>query len=219
MVTSIRQFPLPEKFLLGGEKGVRNNRALESLTATSDGEVAFTASEAALVQDGEDATLAAGSPARIVQYDVATGEPQQEFLYYTDPLPFESNLPEGFSTGGLVELLALDRTHLLSMERAFAEGVGNAVRIFEVSLAGADDIRSIDSLLEAESEGDRIQPVQKKLLLALEPPGAIVDNLEGIIFGTPLPDGRQTLILMSDNNFNPIQITQFLIIANPKVPE
>jgi hypothetical protein len=34
-----------------------------------------------------------------------------------------------------------------------------------------------------------------------------------MIFGPVLPDGRITLILVSDNNFNPTQTTQFIALA------
>jgi len=41
----------------------------------------------------------------------------------------------------------------------------------------------------------------------------VLDNLEGMIFGPPLPDGRQLLIVVSDSNFNPSQTTQFIALA------
>jgi hypothetical protein len=37
-----------------------------------------------------------------------------------------------------------------------------------------------------------------------------VDNLEGMTFGPALPNGKRSLVLVSDNNFNPLQLTQFL---------
>ncbi|NJK53191.1 MAG: esterase-like activity of phytase family protein, partial [Leptolyngbyaceae cyanobacterium SU_3_3] len=38
-----------------------------------------------------------------------------------------------------------------------------------------------------------------------------LDNLEGMALGSKLPDGSQTLLLVSDNNFTKRQITQFLL--------
>jgi len=32
-------------------------------------------------------------------------------------------------------------------------------------------------------------------------------------FGPNLADGRQTLVMVSDNNFNPGQFTQFVLLA------
>jgi hypothetical protein len=38
-----------------------------------------------------------------------------------------------------------------------------------------------------------------------------LDNLEGLAFGPKLSDGSQTLLLVSDDNFSDLQITQFLL--------
>ncbi len=40
-----------------------------------------------------------------------------------------------------------------------------------------------------------------------------LDNIEGIALGPVLPDGRQSLVFVSDNNFSPAQVTQFLAFA------
>ena len=37
-----------------------------------------------------------------------------------------------------------------------------------------------------------------------------VDNIEGMSWGPMLADGKRSLVLVSDNNFNPAQVTQFL---------
>ena len=37
-----------------------------------------------------------------------------------------------------------------------------------------------------------------------------LDNTEGITLGPMLPDGRQSVVLVSDDNFSSTQITQFL---------
>ena len=42
---------------------------------------------------------------------------------------------------------------------------------------------------------------------------AAVDNLEGITLGPLLPDGRQSVILVSDDNFRTTEVTQFLAFA------
>ena len=39
-----------------------------------------------------------------------------------------------------------------------------------------------------------------------------VDNIEGMSWGPPLPDGRRVLLLVSDNNFNPAEVTQFVAL-------
>lgn len=40
-----------------------------------------------------------------------------------------------------------------------------------------------------------------------------LDNLDASAFGPVLPDGRQSLVITSDNNFSTRQTTQFLAFA------
>ena len=40
----------------------------------------------------------------------------------------------------------------------------------------------------------------------------MADNLEGMTFGPDLPDGSRTLVLVSDNNFEPLQKTQIVAL-------
>ena len=59
------------------------------------------------------------------------------------------------------------------------------------------------------------QPLAKKHLFTLEEGtfGLDIDNIESITFGPDI-DGRRTLVLASDNNFNPRgQVTQFVVLA------
>ncbi|MBK7559251.1 MAG: esterase-like activity of phytase family protein [Chitinophagaceae bacterium] len=41
--------------------------------------------------------------------------------------------------------------------------------------------------------------------------GIYTDNLEGITFGPPLPNGNRTLICIADNNFNILEKAQILL--------
>jgi len=54
---------------------------------------------------------------------------------------------------------------------------------------------------------------KKTLLLDLDALGLPLDNIEGMAFGPDLPDGRRSLLLVSDNNFSPAAFTQFLLFA------
>ena len=44
-------------------------------------------------------------------------------------------------------------------------------------------------------------------------PGLPLDNIEGITLGPKLPDGHQSVVCVSDDNFAPNQVTQFLLFA------
>jgi len=230
----VRALPVPTKFVPvvvdgngngtidAGEQtaGIRNNLAFEIITVTPDQKFLFTASENALVQDGGTATTAAGSRSRILKYNLTTGQPEQEFLYNTDSVSLPPNPGTGFNTNGLVELLALDsRGTLLALERSFSVGVpgtGNTIKLYEIQLEGASDISGINSL-NALSPTDlaALKPVQKRLLVNFDNLGITtgLDNVEGMTLGPILPNGQQSLILTSDNNFSPTQFTQVLALG------
>ena len=209
--------------------GVYNNLAFESLTITPDQKTLFTATENALSQDGLKASLTSGSPSRILQYNLVTGQPEKEYLYITDAIPEAPNPSTGSADNGLADLLAIDnRGTFLALERSFAQGVGNTIKIYEVSLQGATDISFYDSLNNLSAEQlAAIKPAQKRLLLNLTDlnlptdanhPITGVDNIEGIAFGPKLADGRQSIVLVSDNNFGSTQYTQILTLGADLVP-
>jgi hypothetical protein len=204
----LRSLPLPDKILIKPNSGIRNNLSLESLTLTPDKKSLFAATENALFQDGEEATLTAGTPVRIWRYDLNNYQPQEEYLYLTEPIAAASTSEGGFMTNGLVELLALSDRHLLSLERSFSVGPGNFIKLFDISLEGATNIQDIDNLQQSMAQ---IVPARKKLLLDLNNLGITLDNIEGMTFGPILADGRPSLVLVSDNNFNFLQVTQFLV--------
>lgn len=205
--------------------GIRNNLAFESLTITPSNKTLFTATENALFQDGAVASVTSGSRSRILQYNLLSGQPEKEYLYEVDPVAQAPNPATAFSTNGLVDLLALDdRGTLLAVERSFSTGVpgtGNTIKIYEISLQGATDISAYESLTSlTPAQLAAIAPVQKRLLLNLNdldlPTGT--DNIEGITFGPKLPDGRQSIVLVSDNNFSQTQFTQILAIGAEILP-
>jgi 3-phytase len=216
----LRQLPVPSKFVpvIGPADaptaGIRNNLAFENLTITPDGKFLFTATENALVQDGPLATINTGSRSRILKYNLTTGQPEQEFLYLTDPVAVPAVPETGFNTNGLVELLALDnRGTFLALERSFsagAPGTGNTIKLYEVRLNGASDISGINSLNAINI--NTVRPVEKRLVLNFDSLGLPtgLDNVEGMTLGPVLPNGQQSLVLVSDNNFSATQFTQIL---------
>lgn len=205
----LKTLPIPDLFLPDdkGTKGIRNNLAFESLTLTPDRKYLFTATENALVQDGAVPSLQSGSPCRILRYDALNGNPERSFVYITEPLPPGANPVGQLTTNGLVDLLAIDENRLISLERGFSLETGTVIKLFEISLAKSDRIEGLESLKTRLGE---ISPAQKRLLLDLENLKVPLDNIEGLTFGPVLEDGNRGLILVSDNNFSPLQETQIL---------
>ena len=208
--------PIPGKFMPADDSGMHGNFSFESLAITPDNKVLWTASEAALKQDGDPSSPTTDSPARMIMFDAPKRQPLAEYVYVVEAIPNPPPPPPepAFSPdNGLVELVAVDNAGtLLAMERSFWHRYGNTVRLFEVKTDGATDVSGYWSLDDASS----YTPVSKRQVLELTPDTTPKpDNLEGATFGPMLPDGRYLLILISDNNFNPtpIQITQFIAYA------
>ena len=206
----VGELPVDDHFAPAADSRIRNNLAFESLTITPNERRLFTATEGALLQDGPAADLGVSSPARIVEYRADRMVPRREYVYEVGPVADEPVPADAFRVNGLVELLSLDdRGTLLALERSFSVGVGNSVSLYVTSVRGARNVRALDSL-----EGKRFRPVRKELLLDLGTLGITLDNLEALAFGPTLPDGRESLLIVSDNNFNPDgQFTQFLLFA------
>lgn len=236
----VREFSVPSRYFpsgsvagnQNGDSGVFNNLAFESLAVSTDGRTLYTATENALVQDGPVATVSGGSNSRILSFDLTTGLPSAEFVYPVSPVALAPSTAGGFATNGLVELLAIAPGEFIAVERSFAAGAatpgvgpnglptGNTIRLFHVDVRSATDVSSLDSLA-----GQSFATAAKTLLLDLsdlrhdDGTALATDNIEGITLGPVLADGRQSLVLVSDNNFGATQFTQFVALAITPVPE
>jgi len=201
--------------------GVRANSSFESLAIAVDGSRLFAGLETALAQDGEPATFEHGTRTRILEYkrEGLTFVPGDEWLYELEPVPQPPFKP-GLVINGLVELVVLDDSHLLALERAFVENADdpahsmNRIQLYRVSLEGGTDVSGFDSI--AGRTG--LLPLPKVLLLDLGnapglPPAlkaSHLENFEGMSFGPALPDGARRLFMVSDDNFSMDQRTWFL---------
>ena len=209
--------PIPDKYIPNGvDWGVRFNLAFESLNMTPDGQSLVTAGEGALFQDGPASTFINGSLARILFYDLSRQEPVAEYVYEVGPWAEPSAI---FGVNGIVEVLPFDDAGtMLVMERSFSVGgvlgggTGKVVEINEISTQGATDVLDVDALYEGGSP-IAFTPVSQRQVFSFEDLGIPIDNIEGMTFGPQLPDGRQALVIVSDNNFAASQFTQFILLA------
>jgi hypothetical protein len=223
----VRALQIPDMFVPepngSATKGVRPNAGFESLTVSPDVKRLYTAAETGLTQDGDAATFDAGARTRILEFVARhdTFEPAREFAYDLEPVPKPSFTPKAF-INGLVELLAIDRTTLLALERGYVENADSAapgltrIRLYRITLTGATDISTLESL----KGHPEVVPVKKTLLMDLSDVQGLspdlapsLDNFEGLAIGPRLPDGRATLLLVSDDNFHAAQRTWFLLFA------
>jgi LPXTG-motif cell wall-anchored protein len=224
--TLLGELPIPEHFMTEMQtgpdgkptivKGVRNNLGFEGLALAPDGRAFYTTNEEALAQDGPLASPADGTVIRILRYDLmASGwQAGPEVAYRTEKIFSAPNPPTEFADNGVSALLWVNQLwpdlDLLAMERSFATGVGNNVVIFGVKLAGAESTAELEALPN---------PYYGKLatktpLVRMKDIAVEADNLEGMTLGPRLPNGKPSLIVISDDNFStsqPPQINQFLL--------
>jgi 3-phytase len=209
----LRQQRLPRRYRPRRNRsfGLRHNKAFEALGWAASGDGFYLANENAIHQDGPAADVGQSSAVRIQRYDYDSGRVLAEHVYRVEPVSLPPPDPGAFRTNGLVELADLGNGELLALERSFATGAGNTARLYAVSIHGATDVHRLGRLEGRKAAA--ITPASKRLLLDLDRLGVPLDNLEGMTFGPRLPDGRRSLLLISDDNFNPAQKTQILALA------
>lgn len=209
----LREIRLPQRYLHSKEsdqpQGIQENLAFESLTINRTGLPEdpfrlFTATESALIQD---ASFEEEQQARIrfLHYVInPVGNP----ILVAEHLYLLENAPVEVISNGLTELIALPKEgYFLSLERTFGF-TGAGAKLFQVVIGNATDTSNIDSL---KGNLSQIRPLKKQLLFDLQDLGIYLDNLEGMTLGPQLPDGSQSLLLISDDNFNEEQISQLLL--------
>jgi len=215
----VREFNTPAMFnyVDNATTGGRNNKLFEALTVAPNGTV-WTANEDALIQDGRITSINNGSTVRVTALNPLTGQSGAQYAYQLPPIPVDAAPGAPFGPdNGLPELLALSDTRFLAVERAFASGVGNTIRLVLTDTTGATDVSGIASLNGASG----VAAMSREVLLemAIQYQGVTLDNVEAISWGKTLANGNRTLVLAVDNNFAANQSTQFMAFEVSAVPE
>jgi hypothetical protein len=212
------ELPVPPLFRAGKRHGTRSNLGFESvaLAAGATGETVWTANERPLWQDVPEDDETRPSPVRLLRFDRRSGggagggfTAGPQYVYEVERI--RGKLGHGFAVRGLSDLLALPDGDLLALEREYVFGRGFRIQLYRVSLAGATDVSGFETLL-GKMPGKDWKGVHKTLLFDFARAGFVADNLEGMTFGPDLADGSRTLVLVSDNNFEPLQKTQIVAL-------
>ena len=201
-----------------GDRGVYNNLAFESLAISIDHAILYTATENGLIQDAPPANIVTGSRSRILSFDIASGMTGAEYVYNVDPVAFIPASIIGFATNGLTDFVAIGDRQFITIERAYTldallpgnNSTGYTIRLYYADARSATDVSGRPTIT-----GLSVAPVRKRLLMDLsqlknEDGSALAQgNIEGITLG-PIFNGKQTIILVADNNFKRSQLTQFI---------
>ncbi len=211
----IINFQLPKS--LSNIENIKHNAAFEASSKSIDKKGFWTAFEAPLKSDGEDPTfIKKSSPIRITYFDNDSKKATKQFAYQlehiTKPAKGDINL------NGVTAILEYKENHFFVVERTYQNGYGaygNIVRIFEATVEKeSTNVIEIDALKKT-----KFIPLKKRLLLNFydikdKLTEEIVDNIEGITFGPKLPNGNQSLLLVTDDNFQIYgkQLNQFILL-------
>jgi hypothetical protein len=206
-------------------KGLRGNYAFEGLSISPDQKNLFAIHEAPLVQNNPSWRASELGEVHLLRFKVPSGpnlikstpfksnsfksnpikssriesnriEVDKDILYKLDAYKAEAGK---VLASGVSEILALSGDKLLVLERAIffspVDFFRYESRVYEVSFANPSDKKLVLDL-------DKI----KRLLKSTKE----LDNFEGMALG-PIVNSQPTLLMVSDDNFNPLENTIWLI--------
>ncbi|WP_257549428.1 esterase-like activity of phytase family protein [Sphingopyxis sp. DBS4] len=199
------RLPLPSRLLRdpGQKSGPRDNRSFEGLWVDQRTHDVWLGIEAPLIEDGPLPTLTSGAWTRIMRLPHRRNR-GADFLYPLEPIA--RALPGKLADNGLSELLVLPGPAFLVLERSGSQQTDGSFRFTTRLFCAAPKPQA------TASSGTRV--LEKRLVANLNDLGSFDSaNFEGVTFGRPLPDGRRSLILVADNNFDERQPNRFLVLA------
>lgn len=201
-------FEIPNGFQMGVSSGPRQNGVFEGITFSGDFKKSFISMEESLLQDGPSAGIKDSTAmVRILEYDTRSGKNTAQYAYQIEPVAHPPFPPGSFRVNGISDILWINDSEFIIVERSYSTGrISCTIKVFLASIAGATDVTNVRSLQEGG-----FKPMTKKLLLNMDDLGRFVDNIEGVTFGPLLQSGKQSLIFISDDNFNSFQKTQLFL--------
>lgn len=219
----VRSLPLPPAFRdVSARSGPRDNLSLEGVSRSPDGQDLFVSMESSLRQDGPVADFDRGALVRLLVYNVRHLDAQpREYAYRTDPISRPAAYPVARRELGVSDVLALSDTDALVLERGFvmeaaaaAPRVSNSIRIYRTHLDPAAEVTgrlSIDQQPPAAVLAKTLVLDMANVAPDLVERLRGLENFEAMTFGPRLPDGTPTLMLISDDNFSPRQVTGVVV--------
>lgn len=205
----VDSFLLPSNMhMRSSNSGPRQNGVFEGLSFFNNYKELMVSVEEPLYEDGARAGIKDSSAwIRWIRFDARSKKPFAQYAYRIDPVAYPSNPPGAFKINGVPDILALNDHQFLVIERSFSTGRKPCtIKVYLADISVADNIFSLASLQERS-----FVPITKRLLLNMDDLGIYTDNIEGVCLGPKLPNGRQSLIFVADNNFSADEITQFLL--------
>lgn len=192
------------------EKGPRHNSVFEGLSFDEDYSHVYVNVEEPLYEDGPKAgTGDSTAVIRFLKFNRKLKQCVAQYIYRIDPVPYPANPPGAFKINGVPDILYLGNDKFIVIERAFSFGrIPTDIKIFLADAASAEDVSPLPSILAVPAS----QFVSKRLLLDVNKSLSFdIFNIEGVTFGPLLANGHRSLVLVTDNNFNAKEKTQFFL--------
>ncbi|MBS1971394.1 MAG: esterase-like activity of phytase family protein [Bdellovibrionales bacterium] len=211
--------PLPDKFLPEStglqKKGIENNRGFEGMTANPSGQTLYIMNEYPIIADQGDDDM--NYWLRMVEFkkDKDNFKVSAEYPYMVTRMP---NSPVGVEVfRGISEILYVSDGQFIVLERGARltkTGIAYTGGLYLAETSGVKDVSSVKSLADGKSTA-----MKKTKLLDFEElfKNQKLENFEALAWGPALPDGRKSLLVMSDNNFSAKEKTTLLVFAVKEV--
>jgi hypothetical protein len=203
-------FALPANMhIQAEEKGPRHNSVFEGVTFDENYKHVYVSVEEPIYEDGPRAGTGDSTAwIRILKFDRKTRKQVAQYAYQVDAVPYPANPPGAFKINGVSDILYIGNDKFLITERGYSSGrTESDIRLYIADAKYAEDISSINSLESLPTK----RPITKKLLFDMNSLNRYIDNIEGVTFGPILSNGHQSLVLVSDDNFDKRQQTQFFL--------
>ncbi|TWU44173.1 hypothetical protein Q31b_17090 [Novipirellula aureliae] len=196
--------------------GIASNRGLEGVALTPSGNRVVAVPQSSLVQDGTiENGMCFGTHCRWLVMDSSDLSASNPVVKNT----FEIDYPLEEPSLGVSEILAVDESRFLVLERDYHSGkLAKHKNIFLVDISNATDLSAVESMKAGELPEGTI-PVAKQLFIDLLDPefglggDLATEKPEGMCWGKPLADGRRTLWVCCDNDFDPSLASELYCFA------
>lgn len=212
------KFKIPEYFNANSPQKPKHNASFESSSKSFDKKGFWVGMESVLESDGEHSTFTKKqSPIRITYFDNASKKATKQYCYQLEKIerPAKGNI----NLNGITAILEYKENNFFVIERTYQNGYksnnSNIVKIFKASI----EKKSTNTLELISLKNNSFISLKKELILDLSRikdklTNSNLDNIEGITFGPKLANGNQSLLLVSDDNFQKYgkQLNQFLLL-------
>lgn len=169
-----------------------HNSGIEGLTLSYDSQDLYYAFERPIVDCLDDSDVLIG---RLALKDRSLKE---SYHYKTHEVEGDK-----LNTNGISEILYLNDSSLLVMERAYIPGTGNIVRLFQV------DLTNQEKSSDVSCSGTMVFKTISHLVFDFADVNDFeIDNAEGMTFNAD----KSLLIIVTDNNFSKKQETQLIVL-------